>query len=193
MSKKTETPKPELPNVKKTYGKRGLMLVIFGSMALLGAGGVVFYIFNMNMIIGALGLILVFAGGLGFYYYWGQSKDLQIQYVGDVPKEQVNSLTLYPDIVKFEDIYNPGGFIWHCINDGKPYFVNIEVDKKIIPYILPDQQYYDPNVFAQRVLDLPAHRALFTRRQELFQKLKPLIAAVVGIGLWILIMTTTGG
>lgn len=185
--------KPELPKVKKTYGKRAFILGISGFVTLVGAIFLIFYIFNMNMIMGAAGVIFLFAGVLTFYYYWQQQKDISISYVGEVPKEQVNSMSLYPDMIKFENIYEPGGFIWHCIDDGKPYYVNILEGKKLVPYVLPDQQYYDPNVFAQRVLTLPAHRKLFTRKQDLFQKLKPFMAALIGVGLWILILTTTGG
>lgn len=184
-----------LPKITKNYGKRAVMLGISGFVALLGIIGAIYYVFSMNMLIGAPSVIMLFAGGLTFYYYWSKQKEIRVRHVGDVPTEQVNSLTLYPDIIKFENVNDPEGFIWHCIDDGKPYYVNIwnEKEKRIQPFILPDQQYYDPGVFGQRVLALPAHRKIFTRRADLMQKLKPAIAALVGVGIWILIMTTTGG
>jgi hypothetical protein len=101
---------------------------------------------------------------------------------------------LYPDEIKFENVANASGFPWECLNDSKNYFLYWQSPqtKKIEPFNLPDQQYYDPRVFAERVLGLPCHRKIFRRRDDLMKKLRPIFAAVIGVGLWILIMTTTG-
>ena len=194
----SENKQPEdsnLPKVTKNYPRRTMLLALTGGIALLGLAFAVIYIFTMNMALGFIGVPLMFVGGLGFYYYWGQSKDIQVRYVGDVPAGQVNALVIYPDGIKFQDIANPQGFIWHWIDDGKPYWIYWDnpVTKRLEPFVLPDQQYYDPQVFAERVLSLPCHRKIFQRRQDLFHKLKPFIAAVIALGLWILIITTTGG
>lgn len=185
----------QLPKVTKSYPRRTMMLAIFGSLVLVGAVFAFIYIFTVNLMLGFIAIPFLFGGGLGFYYYWGQSKDIQVRYVGDVPTEQVNSLVIRPDGITFENIYEPKGFIWHWIDDGKPYYVywdNPETNK-LEPYVLPDQQYYDPQVFAEMVLTLPCHRKIFQRRQDLLKKLKPFIAALIGFALWILIITTTGG
>ena len=82
-----------------------------------------------------------------------------------------------------------------CVNLKKSFYVNIEdaASKKLVPFVLPDQQYYDPNVFAQRVLGLPAHRKIFERKLKLMQKLKTaLLVMAIGI-VWLLILTTGGG
>jgi hypothetical protein len=183
-----------LPQVKKTFGKRAMMLSIFGGLAFIGIILLLVYVLSgNNLFYGFMAIPLLFTGGLGFYYYWNQSKDLQVRYVGEVPTGQVNSLTIYPDKVIFENINDPEGFVWHWIDDGKPYYLNWwnPTIKRIEPYKLPDQQYYDPEVFAQRVLMLPCHRKIFARRQDILNKLKPVFAGLVGVGLWILILTTT--
>ena len=187
--------KPELPKVTKTYPRRTMMLAICAIAIVFGAGMAIMYVFTTNMVQGFIGIPFLFGGGMGFYYYWSKSKDIQVKYQGDVPKEQVNSLVIYPDAIKFENVANPKGFIWHWIDDGKPYYIYWDnpATKKLDPFNLPDQQYYDPQVFAQKVLSLPCHRKIFQRRQDLIQKLKPFIAAVIGLALWILIITTTGG
>jgi hypothetical protein len=186
--------KPELPRVRKTFGKRGVMLGVFGGMGFIGVILLFAYVLaGNNLVFGFISVPFLFAGGLGFYYYWNQSKDLQVRYIGDVPKEQVNSLVIYPDKLLFENVNNPGGFIWHWVDDGKPYYLNWwdPVKKRIEPFILPDQQYYDPQVFGERVLELPCHRKIFARKQDILNKLKPLFAGLVGIGIWILILTTS--
>lgn len=191
------TPPPattELPQVKKTYGKRAIMLGLFGAMGFLGAVLLIAYVLGgNNLVFGFISIPFLFAGGFGFYYYWNQSKDIQVTYVGDVPKEQVNSLCIYPGKIVFENIKEPEGFVWHWIDDGKSYYVYEwkEATKRLEPFKLPDQQYYDPEVYAQRVLTLPCHRKIFARKQDIVQKLKPVFAGLVGIGLWILILTTT--
>jgi len=187
--------KPNLPKVTKSYPKRTAMLVLCAISIAMGVGLAVVYVFTTNMVLGFIGIPFLFGGGLGFYYFWGQSKDIQIRYVGDVTKEQVNALVIYQDKIVFENIANPSGFVWHWIDDGKPYYIYWDnpQTKKLAPFNLPDQQYYDPQVFAQKVLSLPCHRKIFQRRQDLMHKLKPFIAAIIALGLWILIITTTGG
>lgn len=184
-----------LPKVTKSYPHRTMMLILSGAVLLVGAALAVIYVFTMNLALGFVGIPFLFAGGLGFYYYWSQSKDIQVKYVGDVPTGQVNALVIYQDGIKFQNVANPQGFVWYWIDDGKPYYLYWDnpSTKKLEPYVLPDQQYYDPQVFAERVLTLPCHRKIFMRRSDLMQKLKPFIAALIGAALWILIITTTGG
>ena len=109
-----------------------------------------------------------------------------------VSEGQINSLCLYPNRILFESIVNPQGQPWKCLNDNKAYFVHIwDKEKEILsPFILPDQRYYDPGVFATRVLELPAHRRIFRRKQTLLQQLTPalVIAAIVVFGV-IMVMT----
>jgi hypothetical protein len=56
---------------------------------------------------------------------------------------------------------------------------------------LPDQQYFDPQLLASRVLELPAHRRIFRRKQTLLQQLSPMMAALGVVIMWIIIITTT--
>jgi hypothetical protein len=183
-----------LPKVTKSYPRRTMMLGVCVIALAIGAGFAIIYFLTTNIALGFIGIPFLFGGGLGFYYYWSKSKDIQIRYIGDIPKDQVNALVVYRDKIVFENIANPSGFVWHWIDDGKPYYIYWDnpVTKRLEPFNLPDQQYYDPQVFAERVLSLPCHRKIFQRRQDLMHKLRPFFAAIIAMGLWILIITTTG-
>jgi hypothetical protein len=183
---------PEKPVVKIKRTGNMMMLVISGSIA--GVGMILFiaYFITLNMMLGAPGVILAAAGLIWLFKILKSGGDTVSKHIGETPKAQVNSLCLYPYELKFEDVYNPAGQLMKCRNDGKYYHVNIQNgDNKLVAFMLPDTQYMDPEVFAQRVLELPAHRKIFTRRQDLFQKLKPLFIILGIIIVWILILTTT--
>jgi len=184
-----------LPKVAKSFPRRTRLLLFFGTLMAVGAAFAIIYFFSMNMILAIAGVPFLFIGGLGFFYFWGQSKDIQVKYVGEVPAGQVNALVIYANEIKFENIAKPEGFPWLWIDDGKHYYVYWDDPrlKKLTPFTLPDQQYYDPRIFGKRVLTLPCHRKIFQRKQDLIQKLRPFIAGVIGVALWILILTTTGG
>ena len=187
--------KSGLPQVKKIYSKRLMILGTSGASFVLGVVLFIIYFLNESMAVGAPAIFLMLGGFFVFKYYWEKTDDVVTEYIGKQTKGQVNSLCLYPDRIVFEDVASPGGFPWDCLNDKKKYFVNIwdESLKRLVPFILPDQQYYDPGVFAERVLELPAHRKIFTRKPSLFQKLKTgLLVAAIGI-IWLLIITTSGG
>lgn len=186
--------KPEMPNVNKRASRRLYMLVLGGLLTAIGLAMFLSYVFTLNMVIGAPGVFMVGGGVILFYIYWKKADDAVTEFVGKPSKEQFNSLSIYPDKMIFENVHQPGGQVWKCKNDGKRYFVNIwdEERRRLVPFELPDQQYYDPRVFAERVLGLPAHRKIFTRRQDLFHKLRPIFLIVAIILVWILIVTTTG-
>lgn len=182
------------PKLKKTYTRRLIMLIVAG--ALIGIGLVFFaiYFFTTNMVFGASFIFLIGGGVILFKYYWGKTDDAVIEHIGEINKAQVNSLCLYRDRIAFENINEPGGYPQRCLNDKRNYFVLIwdEAKKGLVPFVLPDQQYYDPGVFAERVLELPAHQKIFARKSDLFQKIKTgLLVLAIGI-VWLLILTTTG-
>lgn len=106
-----------------------------------------------------------------------------------------NSLTLYPNKVVFEAVQNPQGQPWKCHNDNKLYYIHIYDEKaqQLKVFNLPDQQYMEPGIFATRVLELPAHRRIFARKQKLLEQLTPVIMVVAMIVVAILIAMTTGG
>jgi hypothetical protein len=183
---------PEKPVVTTKRTGNITVLIISGMIA--GVGLILFiaYFFTLNMVMGAPGIILTAAGIFWFYRNLKTGGDTVAKHIGETSKAQVNSLCLYPYEIKFEDVYEPAGQLMKCRNDGKYYHVNIQNgDNKLVAFMLPDTQYMDPEVFAQRVLELPAHRKIFTRRQDLFQKLKPLFIILGIIIVWILILTTT--
>ena len=188
---------PEKPKVKKRYTRRFYMMILGGVVAVIGLAFFALYFFTLNMVLGLPGVIMVAFGFFLFRYYWKKEDDIAIEHLGGEKKvESANSLTIYPDRVVFENVYEPQGFPMTCLNDKKKYYVNIQdptgKSKGLMPFVLPDQQYYDPMVFAQRVLGLPAHRKLFERKPKLLQKLKTaLLVLAIGI-VWLLILTTTG-
>ena len=188
-----------LPQVKKHISGKLVKLVACGLVGGAGIGCMVVYFFTSNMLLGYLGVFVAIAGGVGFYFSFKEQTPLVAFHIGKKTKKQVNSLTLYPDEIVFDDFYfkedsNDGGFLWTCDNDGKQYYVLWEdtVDKKIKPFILPDQQYCDPEVFAQRYLTLPCHRKILKRKEPLLTKLRPVFLIIGIVLVWLLIMTTTG-
>lgn len=203
---KEQTPKPEPSAVpapeaekvkaKKTYTPRFYMMILSGGVSILGLVLFVIYFFTNNVVIGAPGIIMTVVGIFAFRYYWKQEGNISVEHIGGKKKaETFNSLNIHSDRIEFENVYEPDGFPMQCLNDNRKYFVNIWDEKKhsLVPFILPDQQYYDPIVFAQRVLGLPAHKKIFERKPKLLQKLKTaLLVLAIGI-VWLLIMTTTGG
>jgi hypothetical protein len=190
---KQDTPYvPAPPVVKRQVARRMVMLGISGLLCFIGLVCGYFYFTSMNMIAAVAAALLLPAGGIMFRSSWKSGHETFTSYVGSPQKGQVNSLSLYKDKIVFEDVNEPKGYPWRCGNDGKQYYVNVEKEGSLAPFTLPDQQYYDPRVFAERVLELPAHRRIFQRRQNIFQKLSPMLL-ILGIGLvLILIITTTG-
>ena len=188
--------KPENIKAKKTYTPRFYMMILSGAVSLLGLALFVIYFFTTNVIIGAPGVVMAVVGIFAFRYYWKQEGNISVEHIGGKKKaEAFNSLVIRRDKINFENMAKPEGFPQVCLNDGKKYFVYIQDARTeaIAPFTLPDQQYYDPIVFAQRVLGLPAHKKIFERKPKLLQKLKTaLLVLAIGI-VWLLIMTTTGG
>ena len=187
------------PVIKKRYSWRLLMLAVSGLSIL---GGVVLfgiYFVNHNMAIGAPSVLMIGIGFIVFKFYWSRTQEVVTMQIGEVTKEQVNCMNIYPDKIVFEDMPKPEGYPWECLDDHKSYFVNIwgtawgGTLKELIPFTLPDTQYCDPGVFAERVLSLPAHRKIFERKETFLHKVKT-IALVLAIGVvWLLIVTTKDG
>jgi len=187
------------PVVKKTYSWRLLMMGLSGITMLCGVGMFVIYFLTQNMVIGAPSVFMMFIGFFVFKFYWGRTQEVVTMYIGEVKKEQVNCMNIYTDRIVFEDMPNPEGYPWECLDDKKSYFVNIwgtawgGTLKQFIPFTLPDTQYCDPVVFAERVLSLPAHRKIFERKETFLHKMKT-AALVLAIGIvWLLIVTTGSG
>ena len=190
-----EEVQPEKVKVKKVYTFRFYMMILSAVVAAVGLGLFVIYFRTLNVVLGAPGIIMIAVGIFAFRYYWKKEGDIAIEHIGGKKEDIVNSLNIYPEKIEFADVYEPKGFPLLCENLRKKFHVNIwdEASKRLIPFILPDQQYCDTGVFAQRVLGLPAHRKIFERKPKLLQKLKTdLLVLAIGI-VWLLILTTTGG
>lgn len=170
------------------------------------AGGLFFaylYSTTMVMMLAFPSIVLLGIGALLIYFFRKKKEEVSSPIVTGtpIPTKQVNSMNIYPADLKgdrfgvmFEDTAKPEGQPRVCINDGKPYFVHIwnNETRTLMPFALPDQQYYDPRVFAERVLELPAHRKIFQRKQSFLHKISPFILILVIFALWIVIITTTG-
>jgi len=187
------------PIIKKKYSWRLLMLAASGLSVVGGIGMFSIYFINHNMAFGAPSVLMIGVGFLVFKYYWGRTQEVVTMQIGEVTKEQVNCMNIYPDRIVFEDMPKPEGYPQECLNDHKSYFVNIwgtawgGTLKQLIPFTLPATQYCDPGVFAERVLSLPAHRKIFERKETFLHKIKT-VGLVVAIGIvWLLIVTTKDG
>ena len=189
-------PVPEKVKSKKTYTTRYYMMILSAAASILGLGLFALYFKTTNIIIGLLGVVLMVTGIFTFRHYWKQEGDISITTLGGKKKtEAFNALVIRRSNINFENVYAPEGFPMQCLNDNKMYYVYIQDEKNnnLVGFQLPDQQYLEPTVFAQRVLGLPAHKKIFERKPKLIQKLKTaLLVLAIGI-VWLLIMTTTGG
>lgn len=181
---------------KRIFTLRFYMMILSGTIAITGLGFFVVYVLTTAIALGTSGIVMLVAGLIAFRYYWKKEENLSVEYIGGGERGGiVNSLSIYQEKVVFENVDKPEGFPWRCVGLKGTYYVNIwnVENSKLVPFILPDQQYCDPTVFAQRVLGLPAHRKIFERKPKLLQKLKTVLL-VVAIGIvWLLILTTTGG
>jgi len=182
-------------SMKRTFTRRFYMMILSGVVFVIGLALFVIYFFTLIQALGGPGIIMIIIGIFAFYHYWKQEEDFSVDYIAGGMKDTVNSLSIYPDKVIFEDVDKPKGFPWKGIGLKGVYYVNIWdiAGEKLIPFILPDQQYCDPNVFAQRVLGLPAHKKIFERKPKLIQKLKTALLVLAIAIVWLLILTTTGG
>lgn len=190
------------PEVTKHYTLRGVMLGVSVVGGLVAIGAFALYFTTQNMVAGAGGVILGFASAISFKYFWDKQDSIKTEHIGKVPTKKTDCLNIYLDEIVFEDFPGtngdkPKGFLWESDNDHKKYWVNFGKGTKaegseLMPFVLPDQQYYDPTVFATRVLELPAHRRIFRRREKIGETIKTaLLVLTIGI-IWILIITTTG-
>lgn len=197
--------KKKIPN---QFTKRFYMMVAGGIGIVAGIGFFALYLSTGAAFLGAFGVTCAVAGGFLLYHYWRKVEgEIALTKFGDfdtpVPAEAINCLNLYRDRVVFEhyvpaDRNTPEGFPMECLNDHNKYWLNISDDNYnqeqtgLKPFMLPDNQFYDPVVFAERVLELPAHRRVMKRREKLPGVIKTALLVVTIIIIWILIVTTTG-
>jgi hypothetical protein len=157
---------PQLPQPKHDRWTRFILPIIaaavsFGFMLL-------WFKYSTSII---LGIIFLASGGLSYWLFWRAinrfSDDVILVKEKVEKKKQLNSLLISLGNVMFKDLPNPSGQPQRCRNDNKKYYVMMEQKdhpETTIPFVLPDQQYIDPELFAQRVIMLPRHRKLFTRK-----------------------------
>jgi len=184
--------------IRQPLNKYTILASIAAGVAVFGFALMILWVslFSRNNLIGIVSIMLLIGGIFAAKHFWEKRQDSGVLILGTqkIPKRQVNSMNLYPDKgIVFEDTTDiKGGQPWRCHNDGKMYFVNKWNAKtnRLEPFILPDQQYRDPEVFAQKVLELPAHRRIFRRKETLLQQLSPAMMLLAIIVFWIVMITT---
>jgi len=156
---------------------------------------VLFFAVDLSAYIFVIALVMFFFGCVMLKKWWGRIGETDRRVIiidKPVSKEIVNSMNIYHDKIIFENIKKPEGQPWKCKNDGKSYHVHIWDSElqALKEFSLPDQTYFDPQILATRVLELPAHRRIFRRKQTLLQQLSPMVAFGGVVIVWIMMITT---
>lgn len=188
------------------FTKRFYMMILGGCLIVVGIGGFILYFAIGNTFLGGFAVVSAVIGSFVFWHYWrkaeGEMTVTKYDFAKPVMPEVINCLNFYRDRIVFEHYVpegrdTPEGFPMECLNDHKKYWLNISNDNwnenqtGLKPFILPDNQFYDPVVFAERVLELPAHRRVMKRKEKLSGVIKTALLVGTIIIIWILILTTT--
>lgn len=169
------------------------MLYVTGGLVALAVGFFLTILWTENRanLFFTMGVIVTWPGGVYLIYHGIRGPEHDVVIVGsDKPTGEVNSLNvyakkdessgkIYPEKVAFEMVYKPLGQPQQCTNNGKWYYVHIwDIAKqKLVPFVLPDSQYFDPREFAN-VINMPAHKRLFEHQASMLQKIAPWIMVV---------------
>jgi len=174
---------------KRQYGN---IMYIIGAIVAFGVGGTIAFIGNssQNPFLIALGFCGLL-GGVLLFVAWRRAGDEVIMGTSEVKdgRGQIvnyapNSLNIFPDKIEFAYVEEPKGLSQKCLNDGKPYFVNIgnAENDELRTFSLPDddekERYYDPGEFANPVT-MPSNKKYFTWSASTMQKISVGIMAVV--------------
>ena len=156
---------------------------------------VLFFAADLSGIVFVIAAVMIVISSILLKKWWGSIGEDESRVIvtdKNVPSGRVNSMNIYPDKIRFEEVEEPKGQPWKCENDSKSYHIHIfdEETELLKEFQLPDQAYMDPQLLASRVLELPAHRRIFRRKQTLLQQLSPMMAAFGVIIMWIIIITT---
>lgn len=156
-----------------------------------------------NLMLALLTILLLPAGAFLIYKGIKRPEVAAVIVGAKAPIGVVNSVNIYakkdengklmPERVAFENVKKPLGQPQQCVNNGNWYFVHIFdlVTGKLKPFVLPDSQYFDPAEFAN-VINMPAHKKLFTQKVSLLQKIAPGILLVAFIASAIALVAVGG-
>ena len=175
----------------RKYWKQSLCVI--GGLLVLAVGFILATLWTGqrdNMFL-TLGVIVAWPGGIYLIYRGIRGAEHDVVIVGsEKPAGPVNSLNIYArkdkttgkicaDKVAFDMVYEPQGQPQQCTNNGKWYYVHIwDIAKQeLLPFILPDSQYFDPREFAN-VIKMPADKKLFERQASMLQKVAPWVMVV---------------
>lgn len=201
----TESEPPKNKQVKTAHTiKYYMMLLSIGALGI-GVAMFVIYFFTLDQVLGGCGIILIFAGILGFRYSRHRQEPITVKRIGNQKDSDINidanCINFYPasdgkqQSMLFEYVENPDGFPWPFdgIQGGGDYYVNRMVNGQLVPLVLTDCRLMDPLEYGQGVLRLPCHQKLAEQKPKLLQKLKTALLVLAIAIVWLLILTTTGG
>ncbi len=179
--------------IKKVSGRRWWLAGIGLSIFVVACYCLTLYGQERNIFLG-FATVLGWGGGGVIVYFGLKSRDTGIVIMpsGETGIQRANSLNIYPEEIKFENISEEKllGQPVKCLNDNNYYHIHIwDKDLSVLkPFTLPDTQYRDPREFANN-LNIPAHRKLAQRRASLIQKIAPFaLVAADGIVAFLIII-----
>ena len=208
-----DKPSPKTTPLKvKNIGGRKWWQVFLG-LALLGGAilTAIIYMSNPNNMMLAVFFVALGGGGVLFLFIGLKKRDEGIKFVrpgsGKAPvKINANALNIYYgkdengkvfcDRITFEEMAEKDIKSKHpqrCLDDGKWYYVHIydPNKKELVPFTLPDTQYYDPREMVNPAT-MPATKKVLKPKPTLGEKLRPVLL-VVAIGILGIIFIATGG
>lgn len=178
------------PNIRKYKIVFPIAGIVIGILLI-----ILFFSAGLSGIMFVIALVMLVLSAIFLKKWWGSigEDESRVIVTDKTTYKSAECMNIYPDKVIFENMTKPEGQPWKCENNGKSYFIHIwnEENKRLTEFNLPDQAYMDPQLLATRVLELPAHRRIFRRKQTLLQQLSPMMAALGVIIMWIVIITTT--
>ena len=190
---------------KRLSGKQLALTILGAALVVVGFGiGAIWYATfrqaEESSIWGALPALVLIIGGVWLVLVQNLTSMFQTPAIImkdgrriEAPKAQVNSLNIYPDRIVFENTPEPKGQPWRWRQDGRSYYIHkADANGVLQAFDLPDQAFYEPRLFAERVLTLPAHQRIFRRKEKLLEQLRPLIAGGMIVVVGILMVMTTG-
>lgn len=143
-------------------------------------GGVIAFIGNTgeNPFVIVIGMASVAIGVMAAWNWWQQGI-IKVEKEAMALERTANSLIISEDYVKFAHEEKPLGYQSRCRNDGKPYYVMLDLGGEKIPFVLPDEEMLDdPREFANPVT-MPCNKKYFAWFKPQWQKVSTIVLTVI--------------
>jgi len=157
--------------------QRWLKLII--AVPLIVFGGIIAFFGNMatNPFIIVVGMGSAAAGVMVVWNWW-QGSTVKVEKDAQALERTANCLVISKDYIKFTHNEKPLGYQSKCRNDGKPYYVMLDLAGELMPFTLPDEEMVDdPREFANPVT-MPCNKKYFSWFKPEFQKVSTIILGV---------------